>query len=196
MTPAVLVVDLQVDYFDDDELSRHRERVVAACNRLVAAARTRGVPVVEVVTEHRHDRSTWALNMLEDDCSIALEGTEGARRLPELDVAGADRVVKTRDSAFHRTDLAELLARLGVDTVVLSGISTEACLSATASDAYAHDLRVVLVEDAMASIDPGRHERALAELVAQYRQWRCDVGEVVRSWGARDGAGAAPRSGM
>ncbi|KQQ42757.1 cysteine hydrolase family protein [Nocardioides sp. Leaf307] len=194
MTPAVLVVDLQVDYFSDDGLARHQDRVVAACNRLVVAARTHGVPVVEVVTEHRHDRSTWALNMLEDGCGMTLEGTEGARRLPELDVAGADRVVKIRDSAFHRTDLAELLTGLGVDTVVLVGVSTEACLSATASDAYAHDLRVVLVEDAMASVDPERHERALKELVAQYRQRRRDVDQVVHSWG--DGGGASPSSGM
>lgn len=43
-------------------------------------------------------------------------------------MAGADRVAGTRDSAFRRTDLAELLGGLEVDTVARVGDSVEACL--------------------------------------------------------------------
>jgi len=49
-------------------------------------------------------------------------------------------------------------------------VSTESCIAATATDAYAHDLRVVLVEDATASIKWELHDQTLERLKKQYRQ--------------------------
>jgi nicotinamidase-related amidase len=169
VSTALVLVDLQYDYFADDELERCRADLVAACNLLVERARAVGTPVVEARTVHRHDKSTWALNMLEDDQGMAFEGSRGAERLDELEEP--DHVVeKTRDSAFHGTGLAEWLAERGVDRLVLAGVSTESCIAATATDAYAHDLRVVLVEDATASVEWELHDQTLTRLKAQYRQ--------------------------
>jgi nicotinamidase-related amidase len=166
---ALLLIDLQNDYFVDGELARCRDDLLAACNRLVERARGAGVLVVEIQTVHAHDKSTWALNMLEDDQGMALAGTHGAERLAGLlepDLV----VVKTRDSAFHDTDLAELLASHGVHRLVLTGVSTESCVAATAIDAYARDLQATLVRDATASVDEALHEGVLERLHAQYRQ--------------------------
>ena len=169
MTSALLLIDLQNDYFVDDELERCREDLLEACNLLVRAAREAGAPVVEAQTVHAHDKSTWALNMLEDDQGMALEGTPGAERLDGL--ADADLVVvKTRDSAFHGTGLATWLDERGVDRLVLAGVSTESCIAATATEAYARDLEVVLVEDATASIEWRLHDETLDRLKKQYRQ--------------------------
>jgi nicotinamidase-related amidase len=169
MSTALVLIDLQYDYFADDELERCRDDLVKACNLLIERARAAGAPVVEAQTVHKHDRSTWALNMLADDQGMAFEGSRGAERLDELDEAD-HVVVKTRDSAFHDTGLAEWLAEHGVDRLVLTGVSTESCIAATATDAYAHDLRVVLVEDATASVEWELHDQTLARLKAQYRQ--------------------------
>jgi nicotinamidase-related amidase len=169
VTTALVLVDLQNDYFADDELARCRDDVLEACNLLVRAARDAGAPVVEVQTVHAHDRSTWALNMLDDGQGMALEGTEGARRLDGLlkpDVC----IVKTRDSAFHETELGGWLRERDVDRLVLAGVSTESCIAATATDAYARDLRVVLVADATASVEWRLHDEALERLQKQYRQ--------------------------
>ena len=169
MTTALLLIDLQYDYFNDGELERCRDDLVRWSNLLVERARVAGAPVVEARTVHKRDKSTWALNMLEDDQGMALEGSRGAERLDEL--AEPDHViVKTRDSAFHDTDLSDFLAERGVDRLVLAGVSTESCIAATATDAYAHDLRVVIVEDATASIEWDLHDQTLARLKAQYRQ--------------------------
>jgi nicotinamidase-related amidase len=177
VTTALLLIDLQRDYFADDELERCREDLVAACNELVARARAAGAPVLEVRTVHRRDRSTWALNMLEDDQGMAFEGSPGAERLDGL--AEADEVLtKTRDSAFHRTGLARWLEERDVDALVLAGVSTESCVAATATDAYAHDLRVTLVADATASVEWHQHDLTLERLRQQYRQQVCSVDEV------------------
>jgi nicotinamidase-related amidase len=168
MTRALVTIDLQNDWFEDDELARCRDDLVEKVNGLVARARAAGAPVVEVQTVHARDRSTWALNMLDDGEGVAVEGTRGVERVAGL-ATGDEVVTKTRDSAFHDTDLAQRLRHLGVDEIVLVGVSTESCVAATATDAYAHDFRVVLVEDATASVDPALHDETLKRLEAQYR---------------------------
>ncbi|MEV7397359.1 isochorismatase family cysteine hydrolase [Aeromicrobium sp. NPDC092404] len=167
---ALVIVDMQVDYFNDGELERCRDDLVAACNTLFERATAAGAPVVEVRTEHRPDRSTWALNMREDDSGMVIEGTPGVDPVPGLRTEGALRVVKTRDSAFFRTDLEDLLRSRGVESIALVGVSTESCIATTAADAYARDLRVVLVDEAVASIDPGLNRRTQEQLEQQYRQ--------------------------
>jgi nicotinamidase-related amidase len=166
---ALILIDLQNDYFVDPELARCRDDVLTRINELVSRARANAVPVVEVQTVHAHDKSTWALNMREDDQGMALEGTSGAARLDGL-LEPDHLVVKTRDSAFFGTDLSTWLAEREVDHLVLAGVSTESCIAATAVDAYARDLRVVLVEDATASVEWQLHDQTLERLHEQYRQ--------------------------
>jgi nicotinamidase-related amidase len=168
MSTALVVIDLQNDYFNDDELARCRDDVLERCNQLIRAARDAGSLVVEVQTVHARDKSTWALNMLDDDKGMAIEGTAGAQRLDGLlepDVC----ILKTRDSAFHGTTLEEVLRKRGVGQLVLAGVSTESCIAATATEAYAHDLRVVLVADATASVEWRLHDETLERLQKQYR---------------------------
>jgi nicotinamidase-related amidase len=177
VSAALLLIDLQYDYFDDGELARCREDLLDRCNRLVDRARSAGAPVIEVQTVHRQDKSTWALNMLDDDQGMALEGTRGAERLDDL-LAPDHRVVKTRDSAFFGTDLASWLSQRQIRRVVLTGVSTESCIAATATDAYAHDLRVTLVADATASVEARLHDETLERLEQQYRAEVVDADQV------------------
>lgn len=167
---ALLVIDLQNDFFVADSLRQRRSEIVAGCNRAIRRARAAGVPVVEVRTVHSPDRSSWSLNMLEDGIGMALEGSDGAAPLAELDNAGTIVVEKVRDSAFHGTRLAELLRDRGVAAFALCGVSTELCIAMTASDAYADDFHVTLVGDAAGAADPDDHDRWLEHLTTQYRQ--------------------------
>ena len=167
---ALVIVDMQVDYFNDSELERCRDDLVAACNSLVERATAAGAPVIEVRTEHKTDRSTWALNMRDDDSGMVIEGTPGADPVPGLRTDGTTTVIKTRDSAFHRTELEGLLASRGVESIALAGVSTESCIATTAADAYARDIRVVLVDEAVASVDPELNRHTQEQLERQYRQ--------------------------
>ena len=167
---ALLIVDMQVDYFNDGELERCRDDLVAACNALIERANAAGAPVIEVRTEHKPDRSTWALNMRDDDSGMVIEGTPGADPVRGLWTEGTITVIKTRDSSFFRTELEDLLASRGIESIALAGVSTESCIATTAADAYARDLRVVLVDEAVASVDPELNRRTQEQLEQQSRQ--------------------------
>ena len=176
---ALVIVDMQVDYFNDGELERCRDDLVAASNTLVERAMAAGVPVVEVRTEHKPDRSTWALNMREDGQGMVIEGTPGADPVPGLRTDGTITVIKTRDSAFFRTELEDLLTARGVESIALAGVSTESCIATTAADAYARDFRVMLVDEAVASVDPEFNRRTQEQLREQYRQPTIRLDDVV-----------------
>jgi nicotinamidase-related amidase len=168
------MVDMQVDFFNDPELERCRDDLVATCNRLVDAALARRLAVIEVRTLHDPDRSTWTLNMVDDGSGMTEVGSPGAEPVEGLRHAGCGEgitlVTKTRDSAFHDTDLADVLEREGVRAFLLCGVSTESCIAATAAQAYARDLCVGLVLDGTASVRWDLHDHTIDSLRDQYRQ--------------------------
>jgi nicotinamidase-related amidase len=72
--------------------------------------------------------------------------------------ASGDVVVrKTRVGAFSTTDLHDQLQDLGVDTVVLAGISTSGVVLSTVIEAHDLDYRVLVLADACADTDPEVH---------------------------------------
>src|SRR5437588_2125877 len=58
-----------------------------------------------------------------------------------------------RYSGFFGTDMDIILREWGVDTVIISGTTTENCCQATARDAMFRNYRVVFLSDATATYD-------------------------------------------
>ncbi|WP_068324345.1 cysteine hydrolase family protein [Janibacter terrae] len=166
---AVLAIDLQEAFFEDPSLAARRETLVARCRQVLRWAEREQLPVVTVRTVHQRDRSTWTITMLEDDQGYLFEGDDHTACLGELDLSAATQVVKTRDDAFVGTDLEETLRGLGVEALVVIGVSTHSCVLLTAAHAFAVDLEVVLVRDAIASHRPELHELTLDALRDEYR---------------------------
>ena len=72
--------------------------------------------------------------------------------------APGDVVVrKTRVGAFSTTDLHDRLQDLGVDTIVLAGISTSGVVLSTVVEAHDLDYRVLVLSDGCADTDPEVH---------------------------------------
>jgi len=168
--PALLLIDLQNAFFETEELAACRERIVANCNRLIRAARQASLPVLNVHTVHKRDKSTWTLNMLEDDQGFLFEGTEQAENLAELDLDGSIGIVKRRDSAFWNTELITQLLQHRANSVILAGVSSQTCIAATAADAFAANLPVAVAVDAVASEDADFEENTLKFMEDQHRQ--------------------------
>lgn len=166
---ALVVLDMQEAYFEAPALRDHRETIVERCSVAIAWARSLGLPIITVRTEHRADRSTWTLNMLEDDQGMLIEGDDHTVALEELDLRGAVEVVKARDDAFLGTTLEQVLSDLSVEALVLTGVSTHTCITLTAAHAFAVQLEVVLVRDAIASHRPELHDITLDTLRLEYR---------------------------
>jgi maleamate amidohydrolase len=77
-------------------------------------------------------------------------------------------VVKQYASAFFGTALAPTLVGLGVDTLVVAGVSTSGCVRATAMDALNSGFRPQVVRQACADRTPALHDGNLADLDAKY----------------------------
>ena len=88
------------------------------------------------------------------------------------DVFGVRRgeivVSKSAPSAFFGTMLASYLLRLGIDTLIVTGMHTSACIRATVTDAFSHGLRVILPEECLADRRPDAHRYHLSEMDEKY----------------------------
>ena len=73
-------------------------------------------------------------------------------------------VEKVAFSAFYQTRLEWLLARAGVQRLLVAGIVTNGGVASTVRDAHARDLPVTLLEDGCAAFDPATHDTAVAAL--------------------------------
>ena len=180
MSKALVIVDMQRAYFEDELLASRRAELVEACNRLITNATQHGCPVYCARTQHTRDRSTWTLNMIDDGQGFAFAGQDDAQFVEGLKVASATEIIKTRDSAFWATPLLDQLRSQGINTLVLAGVSTHLCIANTAIDAYSANIRVELAVDAIASHKPDLHDQFLSFLHDEYRMPR--VACTQNSW--------------
>ncbi len=87
---------------------------------------------------------------------------------PELaPVPGDEVVTKHFPSAFFGTGLAEDLRARGIDTVLITGLSTSGCVRASALDALCHGFVPLVVTDAVGDRDAGVHAANLFDLGAK-----------------------------
>lgn len=185
MTVALLIIDMQKAFFEDETLGKRQDLLVKTCNSAIADARDAGISAYVIRTEHQRDKSTWTLSMLDDDQGFLFSGTEQAEPVDGLEIDGLPELVKTRDSAFFGTDLLQRLRNLSVDTVVLAGVATHNCVAQTAADAYANNLRVVYAKDAIASTNEDYAQNVLEVLMDEYRQQAMGADEVRRLFSER-----------
>jgi ureidoacrylate peracid hydrolase len=83
-----------------------------------------------------------------------VDGEPGIEIYPEIAPRPDEIVIsKRRHSAFYGTDREIILRGLGVDTVIISGVTTENCCHASARDALFRDYKVVFLSDATATFD-------------------------------------------
>lgn len=169
MAKALLIVDMQKSFFETKPLSSRKAELVDACNRLIDAARSHGQPIIFARTVHQADRSTWTLNMLDDDKGFLLAGQGETDYLDGLKVSSAPEVIKTRDSAFWQTSLLDYLRQHNIGSIVLAGVSTHQCIAQTAVDGYNANLRVELAVEAIDTDRPAMHKLFLDILENEYR---------------------------
>ena len=79
---------------------------------------------------------------------------------------------------FAVDELAAHLARLGVDTVIVTGVVTELCVMGTVAGAFEHGLRVVVPREATGSTDPAAADAAL-KLIAGFYGTVASIDDVV-----------------
>ena len=101
--------------------------------------------------------------------TLALKAGLEAEPMPQVaPLPGEVVVTKQYASGFFGTTLASTLTSLGVDTLVVVGVSTSGCIRATALDALQSGFRPVVVRDAVGDRSAAPHEANLFDLQAKY----------------------------
>jgi nicotinamidase-related amidase len=179
---AVIVVDMQNDFckagwtFDrlGIDISMYPS-MLPRLSRLLTGARDIGVQVIyiqmTVLPNRMSDspaqiRFNLRLHLASHGATqpllYTIEDTPGQEIIAELAPEPGDLVVrKYRSSGFWGTNLDMLLRSNGIETVIVTGCTTEGCVESTARDAMFKDYYVVLPEDCVASDDPRQHEASL-----------------------------------
>ncbi|MDY6970997.1 MAG: isochorismatase family cysteine hydrolase [Thermodesulfobacteriota bacterium] len=147
MKPAIIVIDMLKDSVTRDpssQMAREARNIVPKIQELLGIGRKYGFPIVFACDSFRTDDFIFKGR----GKPTAIAGTEGAEIINELRPHRNEIILKKRRlSAFFRTDLDLTLTRLKVDTIVLSGITTQFCVLATAFDGISSDFSVIMVKD-------------------------------------------------
>lgn len=157
---AILVIDMQNDFIAQGaplETPMGR-RILPTLQRLLAFAREKGMSVIYTAHVHREDGSDLGRfgdiypTIAEGACLI--DNTPGADMYPEVTPLPNEPVIKKhRYSAFFGTDLDIILRSKGIETVVITGVTTENCCHAAARDAMYLGYRVAFLSDATGTYD-------------------------------------------
>jgi len=173
--PALLVIDFVRAYLvPGSPLYAGVEAARDACRELLGAARAAGIPVIHTNVQYQPGgrdggvffRKVPALACFEagahPDLAAFAEGLEPA--------AGETVITKQYASAFFGTSLASTLTALGVDTVLIAGVSTSGCVRATAVDACQHGFVPFVVREAVGDRHEAPHAANLFDLQAKYAE--------------------------
>jgi nicotinamidase/pyrazinamidase len=151
MKPAIIVVDMLKDNLKESSRNPYYQegkQIIPNLQRLLEEGRKRGFPIVFACDSFLEGDFIFRGKMK----IHALRGTKGAEVVDDLRPEPTDIVLpKRRFSAFFKTDLDQTLRTLGVDTIVVTGVTIEVCVLMTAMDGLSHDFSVVLLEDCSAS---------------------------------------------
>jgi nicotinamidase-related amidase len=159
--PAIIVVDMVKDNIKEG--SRHpitleARAILPNLQKLLEASRKRGFPVIFACDSFLKEDFIFRGRMK----IHSLRGTKGSEVADDLRPEATDIVLpKRRFSAFFKTDLDQTLRTLGIDTIVVTGITVEVCVLMTAMDGLSHDFSVILLEDCTAGKNEEMHRSCL-----------------------------------
>jgi len=161
MKPAIIVVDMLKDNFKESSRNpyfKQGKAIIPNPKRLLVESRKKGFPIIFGCDSFLKDDFIFKGRMK----IHSLRGTKGAEVVDDLKPEPTDIILpKRRFSAFFKTDLDQTLRTLGVDTIVVTGITTEVCVLMTAVEGLSHDFSAILLEDFSASRRKDSHQGCL-----------------------------------
>jgi nicotinamidase-related amidase len=142
MPRALLIIDIQRDYFAEGAYPLHEpEEAARAARRLLDAFRAAGERVV-------HLQHVWD----EPDATFMRPGTDGVEIHPEVEPAAGEPVLqKAMPNGFVGTPLERRLRDGGVEELVVAGMMSSMCVDATVRAAADLGFNVTVAHDACAA---------------------------------------------
>ena len=179
---GILFFDILNGYYHTAEgaAKARMKPMVDNAARLMKAGREASIPIFFAKGNHRPDSSTSAL--LQTDTDMGLKpwpdgvvkkgkmhvtgGDWSSEVIPELDPRPDDYYIsKYRWSAFHQTYLDLALRARGIDTVIISGGSTDVGIVSTVFAGRDMDYNMIVARDACGTSHDQRAHDFLMELI-------------------------------
>ena len=170
--PAVIVVDFALGWTDESYAggTARLDSPVENTARLIAVARQKDIPIVYTTSPFRPEGADQPFKSAADESSKYREWDARAVEIDDRVAPSAPDLVieKENASAFFGTHLIGYLTQLKVDTVLITGCSTSACIRATATDAKSYRLKPVIVSDCVGDRSAAAHIFTLADIQARF----------------------------
>jgi nicotinamidase-related amidase len=168
-SPALIVIDMAYGWTDPAYAggSARLDPAIAAIQKLLPAARAKKIPVIYTTSPH------W----LPMPKKSAADFSPNHRKWDERACAIDERVKPEKDdyiiykeyaSAFAGTALAGHLMASRIDTLLITGCSTSACVRATATDAKTYHLKPIIIREGVQDRSEICHEFTLFDIQARF----------------------------
>ncbi len=171
--PALLIVDFVMAYLDHaSPLYANVEDALESNIRLLAVARAANIPVIFTTVVYEADGADGGLFYKKIPAlRVFVKGSPLGAFPPSLEPMDGEHIIsKQFASAFFGTSLAEVLTTEGIDTLLITGLSTSGCVRATALDALQSGFAPFVVRDACGDRHSAPHEANLFDLQAKYAE--------------------------
>jgi N-carbamoylsarcosine amidase len=178
--PALIIIDMAYGWTDTQyaSASARLDQAVEGIQQLLPICRQQGVPVIYTTSPFRpEDEDPMYAGVAAESkyrpwderaCQI------DSRLTPE---PGELILYKDTASAFFGTHLASYLIEQEVDTLIICGCSTSACVRATATDARAYRFKAIVPRQCVQDRAPAAHAWNLFDIDAKFGDV-VNVGEV------------------
>lgn len=173
---ALIVIDVQNDYCHRNgvfsktknvELS-HIQKAITNLLFLIENCRQFDLPIVFVRTIHNDwtDSPSWRKRLAgaAEEMVICRSDTWGSEFYDVQPTADDCIVIKHRYSAFVGTDLDLILRSRGIETLLMTGVTTNVCVETTARDGFNRNYDIILIEDCCGAHYKGEHEATLINI--------------------------------
>jgi nicotinamidase-related amidase len=170
--PALLVIDMCVGFtHPDSPLACESDSVSDAIAQLLEAFRAAELPVVYTTVSYgEYEKRTNKILLMKMPGGLLCEaGTKWVEIDPRVAPLPSEPVFsKVVPSAFFGSTLSSLLRGDGVDTVVVTGVSTSGCVRATVVDACSAGFRPIVPREAVGDRIDAAHEATLFDIEFKY----------------------------
>ena len=149
---ALLIIDMQKYFLDSSShaFAPEAAALVPRMKNLAEAYRLKKLPVILTRHVNTEDDAGCMSNWWAD---LITEGDPMSSIVGELIHLGDRIITKTQYDAFYKTDLEDLLVRMNVKQVVITGVLTHLCCETTARSAFVRGFHVFFVRDGTATYD-------------------------------------------
>jgi maleamate amidohydrolase len=170
-SPALILVDFVEAYFDENSpLYAGVESALASALRVRDAARAAGIPVIYTNVVYQAGGADGGMFYRKVPALKVFERGSPLGGWPDGLVPDAGEIVISKQyaSAFFGTSLAATLSANGIDTLIITGVTTSGCIRATCIDTVSSGFIPIIVREAVGDRHAGPHEANLFDMNAKY----------------------------